>query len=732
MELNVNVNLNANEAPKEIKVFYRYKKLTKNQSEFIYMLINRLLLKTDLQIYEFPPTLDKDFLYCSVIYSLKVMNFVHNKIIIIANNYEKVSTIINIFAEVKRHYMHGNHNHIDIKIVPFYERKYNCYKIDQLDKASSFDYDNYCIEQNAMWNKDDKQQCPFYRNIILRSNSDSHNNALNMLPSAQYDIEEQLKLISNHELCSYYLYFFNIMKDNYDIIVCHHKDFFDLRERVSLQKLTNYNSNPSRFTLVFDECNNINENIISSYSSVIDETLLNNARIELYLLKEAIKTYGVTHYEMNIDEEKEKETSPSLAAFKPEKEILNYSLIVESGSRKFPGNIRRSEHFLNLISRLLIHFSNELISKEEQVSVYNWQWFILRELWIDFRTLKHLFKRLIYQFNEIEYLNYANMYHLIHFVQFVNHMALFQEGFIMHSGSLQNNEIFLEHILMEPNMILNSFNNNNNMLYLTGGIGNIATFAKIMNKKFMAFYDDNFTLGIKNNIFLTNTSNTSQSNPAFFGEMLKKICTRIPDGIICYFSSMKLLEDYVRSWHDQKVFDFILDYKLIFIEESNSTRLSAIVTNYKKACLLGRGAVLFLSIRNKASLLDELTGAFSKGIIFLGFPIETKRTKILELKTEYYKKVFDINQIDYLNYDTLKLFTYKIVSKIHNSEDKKIIMILEDRLLSREYKKYLPLWLEQLIHNEHEEDSNNVDDRIQMISNFLLSSTKQNEHYNYI
>jgi predicted glycosyl hydrolase (DUF1957 family) len=59
-------------------------------------------------------------------------------------------------------------------------------------------------------------------------------------------------------------------------------------------------------------------------------------------------------------------------------------------------------------------------------------------------------------------------------------------------------------------------------------------------------------------------------------------------------------------------------------------------------------------------------------------------------------------------------------------------MILEDRLLSREYKKYLPLWLEQLIHNEHEENSNNVDDRIQMISNFLLSSTKQNEHYNYI
>jgi Rad3-related DNA helicase len=214
-----------------------------------------------------------------------------------------------------------------------------------------------------MWNKDDKQQCPFYRNII-RPNNDSNNNEFNFLPSAQYDIEEQLNLISNHELCPYYVYFFNIMKDNYDIIVCHHKDFFDLRQRVSLQKLTNYKADPFQFTLVFDECNNINENIISSYSSVIDETLLNNARIELYLLKEAINTYGVNNYEMNIDEEKE--SSPSLTTFKPEKEILNYSLIVENGNRKFPGNIRRSEHFLNLISRLLIHFSNELISKEEQ------------------------------------------------------------------------------------------------------------------------------------------------------------------------------------------------------------------------------------------------------------------------------------------------------------------------------------------------------------------------------
>ena len=69
-------------------------------------------------------------------------------------------------------------------------------------------------------------------------------------------------------------------------------------------------------------------------------------------------------------------------------------------------------------------------------------------------------------------------------------------------------------------------------------------------------------------------------------------------------------------------------------------------------------------MRNKASLLDELDRHYSRGIIFLGFPIETKVNKILDFTMEYHIKQFEIDNEVYMKYDAMKLFSSKIVNKI--------------------------------------------------------------------
>ena len=179
------------------------------------------------------------------------------------------------------------------------------------------------------------------------------------------------------------------------------------------------------------------------------------------------------------------------------------------------------------------------------------------------------------------------------------------------------------------------------------------------------------------------------------------------------------MEEYIKKWNEQSVFDFILDYKLIFIEENDSVRLSEIITNYKKSCQMGRGGILFLTMRNKGSLLDEMYEEYSRGIIFIGFPIETKVNKTLDLKIEYYNKYFKIDNEIFIKYDALKLFSLKIINKIKNSKDKKVIVILSEKLLGEKVIDYLPLWIRNMIHPEKEEDTNNVDDRIKMITQFF-------------
>ena len=287
--------------------------------------------------------------------------------------------------------------------------------------------------------------------------------------------------------------------------------------------------------------------------------------------------------------------------------------------------------------------------------------------------------------------------------------------------NLNSNKLYLELYLMEPSNFIQKLNTkiNNNSIYLSGGIGKLEIFCNIFKLESISLIDDYYKKKKKNNLFFTSIGTTTPTNKIFYGETLKKISQIIPDGIIVYFSSNKLLKEYVEKWNSHDVFNFILDYKLIFIEEKDPIRLSKIIVNYKKSISLGRGGILLISIRNKSFLIDGLLNEFSKGIVFIGFPIETNVNKILEFKVEYYRKLVSVISDEFLKYDAFKLFTLKIINKIYNSLDKKIIVILEDKLLSENNKEFLPNWLKEIIHPEEDDDNNNIEDRIKLIKDFL-------------
>jgi DNA excision repair protein ERCC-2 len=281
---------------------------------------------------------------------------------------------------------------------------------------------------------------------------------------------------------------------------------------------------------------------------------------------------------------------------------------------------------------------------------------------------------------------------------------------------------------MEPYLILQNILSstrefkNNSPIFISGGIGKINNFEKFL--KFgsdtlvikNSYHDDN----INQNLYLTNISNTNANNNSFFGEILMKLCKCIPDGIICYFSSISLMEYYLKKWNEQGVFDYIMNDKLIFIEEQDSNKLTNTIVNYKKSCEMGRGGIFFFSSRNKASLFDStFTNNQSRCIIFIGFPIETKLTKKFELRLENYKKTFDIDSKEFLNYDTFKLFSTKVAEKISDIMDKKVLVILDDKLISDKLKDYLPAWLHKIIHVDFDKENVNTEERLKNIKHFL-------------
>jgi hypothetical protein len=86
---------------------------------------------------------------------------------------------------------------------------------------------------------------------------------------------------------------------------------------------------------------------------------------------------------------------------------------------------------------------------------------------------------------------------------------------------------------------------------------------------------------------------------------------------------------------------------------------------------------------------------------------------------ENFKKEFQINEKEYLLYDTLKLFASKVSNKISSMYDKKILAIIDDKLISEEKKEYLPQWLIKVMHIDYDKNEANTEERLRNMRKFL-------------
>ena len=96
-------------------VYYRYRNITSQQTIFISDLIKSLLHFFDTtidikenyddkdliskKIFEFPPTLDKEFLYLSCLFTL-LKRYNNKKVIILVKGSEKINSMMNFCAQI--------------------------------------------------------------------------------------------------------------------------------------------------------------------------------------------------------------------------------------------------------------------------------------------------------------------------------------------------------------------------------------------------------------------------------------------------------------------------------------------------------------------------------------------------------------------------------------------------------------------------------------------------------
>ena len=735
-------------------VYYRYRNITSQQKYFINDLIKSLIhffdSKIDIKInyddtnlinkklFEFPPTLDKEFLYLSCIFTL-LQKFNNKKVIILVKGNEKINSMVNFCSQINKYYYKKNKkeniNYNPVKVIPFYSRKLLCYNYEALKKSNSYDMDTYCIRLNAS-STDKKLNCKYYTNAmnekpLIINNDNSQVNSQNNIPFECRDIEEQMNIFFNCESCPFYYYLNNISKDNFDIIICERDYFFNNKKNISIQKVIGFDrdKNLNKYLLVLDEYNDLEDYLTKTFSCVIDSQCLKFSEYQLFSIFKQIQNND------NIELPKDKTIKNT-----PETEILRYNLFYDMEKYEFSGSLKANDSLVDWIKRLLFFYPDKMkpSNNKKFLSPYEFEKQFFDIYSLDKDILEQLYKRLITLLNSINYFDYHLIYHLIHFIFFICTIVKYNENYfvINYLRTKEKKDIF-EYLLIRPNEIINKLRRDHHILSLTSGIGEEKIVKSYYNFSQMFSYEDdnNISLYYKTNLYLVNNALTTTTDTSFYGEVLKMLSKNVPDGIICYFPNIDMLRKYTIGWIESKasVFNYVLNDKLIFIEENDSQRLSEIIVNYKKTINNGRGAFLFLTLNtfNKTKFLDDLTGKYSRCVLFIGFnpneiynKFKKEQLQLYDMKRNYNKiSYYENNQIDI--FESIKLVTSQITNKILDINDKTILIFLEEDdktkkfFLNNIYKDFLPKWLKKMIHIEEDDERNNINEKIKQIPEFL-------------
>jgi len=84
-----------------------------------------------------------------------------------------------------------------------------------------------------------------------------------------------------------------------------------------------------------------------------------------------------------------------------------------------------------------------------------------------------------------------------------------------------------------------------------------------------------------------------------------------------------------------------------------------------------------------------------------------------------YKNIHNIEETNFLNYDAMRLFSNKFSETIANSKDKKILVILNEKIISSQVKPFLPEWISDYIHTNEEKKDINSEECLKEIKSFL-------------
>lgn len=551
----------------------------------------------------------------------------------------------------------------------------------------------------------------------------------NYLPKGVYSFEKLIRYCEKRTLCPYFIVRRMISMCNIIIYSYHYLLDPKISERVSKEVSKDA-------IVIFDEAHNIDNVCIESLSLDLTNEVLRKATRGANNLNEKILEVQKTDSK-KLQDEYNKLVQGLHAAdiLNPEEEVVveNPVLSEDLLNEAIPGNIRRAEHFVSFLKRLIEYLKTRMkvlhvISETPKSFLQH-----LKQLtFIDRKPLRFCSERLSLLVRTLEVAEIEDFNALKDIATFATLISTYEEGFllIIEPYEIENaavpNPIMRFTCLDASIAIKPIFEKFSSVIITSGTISPLDMYPRMLNFQTTLQKSYAMTLTKKSFLPMIITKGSDQvaissrfeirNDPSIvrnYGSMLVEFAKITPDGMVVFFPSYLYMESIISMWQTMGILDEVWKHKLILVETPDAQETSLALETYRKACSNGRGAILFSVARGKVSEGIDFDHQYGRTVLMIGIPFQYTESRILKARLEFLRENYQIRENDFLSFDAMR-HAAQCLGRVLRGKDDYGVMVLADRRFSRR-RNQLPKWISQGLS----------DANLNLSTDMAISNTKQ-------
>ena len=227
----------------------------------------------------------------------------------------------------------------------------------------------------------------------------------------------------------------------------------------------------------------------------------------------------------------------------------------------------------------------------------------------------------------------------------------------------------------------------------------------------------------------TNRNNTDMIE--HLGRAIIELCKITPGGILVFFSSYGVMEDFIKKWEKKQIISEISKYKE-FCQDKHDQKLNkAVLDLYQKSNSNreNKGAILFSVCRGSCSEGMNFKNDFARLVIVVGIPYAYLGDPKTQLRKEYQddfnkyyfnyikdKKIKKLSGSEWYNQNALKCVNQALGRVIRHSNDYGCMLLVDSRYQQNSNKYLISKWIRDMCIIYNNRNNGNL---ISNIKNFF-------------